>query len=365
MTSDERIEHMLDRHVEHRTMVLPELKLLFAPVPKSGWTSILRLLADLAGFPPDRFSASLKPEVASHMLVHDYRVWAEEKRRLCDLPAAVRDEALTAPDWLRFAVVRHPGAKLWSGWQSKILLREPVYLRFHEAKPWYPARPRDPDEILSDFRGFVTALEEGFETDTRMRDPHWGRQVDVIRRLPLNHIGHLERLQDTVDVIREHVRRFTDHAVIVAKENPAPLPYDPVVYDDASAATVRRLFAEDFSTFGYPPVEACGDPDALNAWRGTAATQVPRLREIVARHERLAAYDAAVRARERVGSKERAALRTRVERLERSQATERRRRKEAQRELDAVRASTSWRLTAPLRALQGKLARRPGQKRPG
>ena len=39
-------------HVERRTVVLPEQRILFLPMPKAGCTSVLWLLAELAGIPP-------------------------------------------------------------------------------------------------------------------------------------------------------------------------------------------------------------------------------------------------------------------------------------------------------------------------
>ena len=72
------------RHVEQRTVVLEELKILFLPVPKSACTTILWLLADLAGIPAERFEKSLQPEVSPALTVHDMSLW-ESHHRLSSL----------------------------------------------------------------------------------------------------------------------------------------------------------------------------------------------------------------------------------------------------------------------------------------
>lgn len=89
--------------------------------------------------------------------------------------------------------------------QSKIVLREPVYYGFHRDRLWYPRRPTDPDQVLSDFRAFVAGLAAGFEADSTMRDPHWGRQSEVVDELELTPVGRAEKLAATYDLLADHV----------------------------------------------------------------------------------------------------------------------------------------------------------------
>ena len=111
------------RHLERSTIVLPEYRVLFVPVPKSAWTSMLRLLLRPAGLTPESFVTSDKPEVTLAMAIHDSRVWRRAGRALMSVPADVRDRALTEDGWFRFSVVRDPATRLWSAWQSTLRLR--------------------------------------------------------------------------------------------------------------------------------------------------------------------------------------------------------------------------------------------------
>ena len=52
--------------------------------------------------------------------------------------------AAISPDdgWFVFAVVRHPTARLFSAWQSKLLLREPWWVEQLRGRGLVPADPR-------------------------------------------------------------------------------------------------------------------------------------------------------------------------------------------------------------------------------
>ena len=134
--------------------------MLFLPVPKAGCTSVLWLLAEMAGLDAEQFARSPLPEVSPALTVHDMNVWGAG-RRLGDFEGAERDRVLTEDGWLRFSLVRHPGTRLWSAWQSKLLLREPRFVEELGDAPWFPRVPDDPAHVVEDFRRFVAALPGG------------------------------------------------------------------------------------------------------------------------------------------------------------------------------------------------------------
>src|SRR5919202_4695974 len=139
------------RHVLQRTLVLPELRLLFLPVPKAACTRVLWLLAALAGLPAEAFARSLMPEPSSALTVHDMSVWGPG-RRLGDYSPEERERLLAEEGWLRFALVRDPASRLWSAWQSKLLLREPRFLELYGQEPWFPRLPERAGELVPAFR---------------------------------------------------------------------------------------------------------------------------------------------------------------------------------------------------------------------
>ena len=359
-------------HVEHRTVALGDAKVLFVPVPKTGWTSMLWVLAELAGIPREAFDESTKPEVSAAMAVHDEQVWFRHGRLLRSLDQAARQAALTDAGWFRFSVVRDPARRLWSAWQSKLLLREPVYYGFHHERAWYPQRPDDPQTVLNDFRAFVAALAAGFGTETRMRDPHWGRQSEVVNELALTHLGRSESLGDTWDRLAAHVAGAGRTLAPLPRENAMPLPYHPLVFDREAADTVQQLYAADFDNFGYEPPQVVAGAvydTAVRAWSERAVESFDQMNALIDRHQRIYALVTEFRSQQAATRQQMAGLEARVTSSE-AQA----RRAEAQlvalqHDNERLRAryrrltsSISWRLTAPLRRVR---AAQLGLARPG
>jgi hypothetical protein len=266
-------------HVETRTVVLPELKVLFVPIPKGGCTSILWLLSELAGVQPEIFLHSTLPEVSPSLTVHDMSLWPEGLR-LGDYDGDERKRVLEEDGWFRFAVVRHPGTRLWSAWQSKILLREPRFVATFGEEPWFPRLPEDPREVVEDFRGFVNALPGG-----DVEDVHWAVQRDLERHLPLNHVGRIEQLDETLVLLSEHLDREVGTAT--RRENRVALPLPSFAYDETARTILLDRYAEDFEHYGYEADGAPADAGAEKKWSAEVAPLLPVLRDTIQKHARI------------------------------------------------------------------------------
>jgi hypothetical protein len=267
------------QHVLNRTVVLPELRVLFVPVPKAGCTNVLWLLAELAAIPVETFAQSILPEVSPALTVHDMSIWGEEFR-LAEYDGVERDRILTEDGWLRFSTVRHPGTRLWSAWQSKLLLREPRFVETFGEEPWFPRVPERPSDLVEDFRRFVAALPTG-----QAEDVHWAVQHDLVTQLPLNHVGRVERLPETLALLREHVPADR-WATATERQNRAPIPMPPGVYDEAAAAVLADRYRADFDHFGYDGLSPDGGL-STSAWEKRVAALLPMIRDTIDRHARI------------------------------------------------------------------------------
>jgi hypothetical protein len=266
------------QHVLQRTVVLPELRVLFLPVPKAGCTSVLWLLAEMAGLGAEQFARSPLPEVTPALTVHDMNVWGAG-RRLGDYEGDERERVLHEDGWLRFSLVRHPGTRLWSAWQSKLLLREPRFVEALGDAPWFPRVPDDPAHVVEDFRRFVSALPSG-----NAEDVHWAVQRHLTGQLPLNHVGRVERLADTLAALRAHVGE-AHWPGGPGRENRSPLPLPAHAYDAPAAAILHDRHAPDLDAFGYDRLEpAPADPE----WDERVGPLLPLLRDTIAEHARIA-----------------------------------------------------------------------------
>ena len=267
-------------HIEERTIVLPEQRVLYMPVPKAGWTTVGWLLAEVAGLPADRFEHSTLPGVSTSLTIHDMQLWGEGYR-LGDYEGKDREHVLGDEGWFRFSVVRNPATRLWSGWQSKLLLREPRFLEMFGDEPWFPRVPETPEELVEDFRRFVVAVAQGAAIDV-----HWAVQSELIERLPLGHVGRLERLDDTLALLRAHVGGERWPAEM-RRENRTPVPLPPGAYDEEAAAALNEHYASDFELYGYEPVTPSSDDQAMRAWAERVGPVLPLLVDTIDKHARI------------------------------------------------------------------------------
>src|SRR5579875_127006 len=186
-------------HVVRRTVVLPEHRVLFLPTPKAACTSILWQLARLGGQPLERFEESGLSEVSPALTIHDMSRW-ESRFRFAKLSVDERKAILTDDSWFRFTVVRNPASRVWSAWQSKLLLREPRFYEQWKDREWFPRIPETPAQVVEDFRKFAAAL-----ADPEIEDVHWTLQASLLGDLPFTHIGRTEALPATLDALTAHL----------------------------------------------------------------------------------------------------------------------------------------------------------------
>jgi hypothetical protein len=263
---------LFEAHVQSHTVVLPEQRVLFLPMPKAACTSILWTLAGVAGLGPEHFENSTLPEPSAALTVHDMNAWAPE-HRLSENPPAL----LAQDGWLRFTVVRDPWRRLWSAWLSKLLLREPRFVRLYGPEPWFPRSPEHPDQLVEDFRAFVRAVGAG-----AAHDVHWSVQHELSSQLPLTHVGRTERLGATLALLHRHIGMTPPAAG--DRRNAGPLAVPPHAYDAGTAAIVRRHYAADFAAFAYDDAPPDGDADA---WTAHAGAVLPLLAATIDTHARL------------------------------------------------------------------------------
>ena len=268
------------RHVEQRTVVLPDLRVVYLPMPKAGCTTILWLLAELGGVPVHTFDRAAWPGVSPALLIHDTGLWGSG-RFLGDYEGEERERVLTEEGWFRFTVVRDPIPRLWSAWQSKLLLREPRFLATFGEEPWFPQLPLRPTDLIADFRKFVGAVAEGAAVDV-----HWAVQHDLADQLPLGHVGRLERVGETMELLRNHVRVDT-WPKERGRDNRTPLSLPPHAYDETAAALANEHYRADLENYGYEPARATEDGAAADDWERAVEPLLPVLRDTIDKHARI------------------------------------------------------------------------------
>jgi hypothetical protein len=268
-------------------------KAVYVSVPKAACTSLKWLVADLQGESEAHFARSLSREVSRTMCIHRREMW-QHTPMLNELSPDQLEEISAENGWFVYTVVRHPSARLFSGWQSKLLLREPRWVHDFGDAPWFPRTPSSTADVVEDFGAFVRELASRRDHPI-LRDRHFMPQVELIRadRVPYDRVYGTREIAQLLQDLEAHLRgQGWDGHLRLRRSNETPLaPVEPLFPPDVRAA-IERIYAKDFEAFGYDDVlPESLDPDG--AYPERAFAEIERLIE---RGERIG--DLALRAQE-------------------------------------------------------------------
>jgi hypothetical protein len=232
------------RRLNYGSFVSLEHKILYLETPKAACTTFKGLLRDLCGAPPIEYPVDAQRESRRDMFIHVRSNVPVPS--LLDLDEQTQRHVLTAPDFLRFAIVRNPYTRLVSAWRNKVMLCEPGYE--HIYRKLTGDMPSLGSKKILAFPQFLRFIEN--EPDLRSCNAHWRRQVELLLypAIPYTHIGKLEQLPMTLDLIERHLGA-TKPLRVGRSNSTGGGGRDPM--DAATAARIYALYAEDFEAFGY------------------------------------------------------------------------------------------------------------------
>lgn len=265
------------------SFVIDAYRLAYVTVPKAACTTLQWLVADLSG--EDLSGASALPHAAASrgQLVHQRRLW-QHTRGLDAVPADRRAAMTRRSGWFTFAVVRDPRARLWSAWQSKLLLRLPRYVAAYQDEPWFPRVPTETAHVVEDFATFVRAYEAG-AVGALMDDNHFRSQAEILAGVDVPELAiyDLSRLGDLMADIESHLATYGREMPDLARENTTPLPLTSAVLADGVQERIEHCYAADFERYGSLWPAGPRTRDAAT-WTRTAFDDVAMRIEM---HERL------------------------------------------------------------------------------
>ena len=280
----------LPRH-KTSTYVMPRWKAVYVSVNKAACTSLKWLVADLQDEDRERFYRSLSREVGRAMCIHRRSMFQHTP-----MLQQLDDERLAeiSPDngWFIFAVVRHPSARLFSGWQSKFLLREPRFMDEFGENDWIPQVPSTSREIVDEFRRFALAMvaDPGQRV---MRDRHFMPQRQMLSpyKTPYTRIYDTREIPQLLAELETHLRSqgWDGDKLELMQSNETPLLPVREMFTGEVEQAITALYDEDFKEFGYDAIV----PPKLHEgeYSAQAIAEVGRL---IDRHERIG--DLAMRA---------------------------------------------------------------------
>jgi hypothetical protein len=267
------------------TYVMPRYKAMYVSVNKAACTSLKWLVADVQEESPDRFARSLSRELTRTMTVHRRNLWRHTPRAkdLSDTEIAAIDPQ---DDWFVFAVVRHPTARLFSAWQSKLLLREGWWVEQFGHEPWFPRIPTSTEDVVEDFRRFVRAAQEDPEHKI-LRNRHFAPQpwMLALDRMEYTRIYPTSEIPQLLEDFERHLRAngWDGEPLKLRRANETPLPPIPSLFGPDVLATVQEMFADDFRVFGYDDPM----PGGLDASDTYSPAQIAEVERLIERAERI------------------------------------------------------------------------------
>jgi Sulfotransferase family len=257
-----------------------------AGVVSAAWKIVY--VADVQQETAEPLGITSSAAVTRSLLVHEPAFW-RRTALLHTLPAAEWSRICGDDDWLIFTITRDPVSRLWSAWQSKLLMREPRFVDAFGDSSWFPRIPRAPRDVVEDFRRFVEAL--GDDEALLRADRHWQPQVELLAldRVHFKHVGTTSAYARTLDVVQQHLagHGWQRGALASRRENATLIGVDALgAVDEDTRHTIESIYADDMRSLGYAGRPA-RERSARAVDEDAAQLLVAGVREVVARHERV------------------------------------------------------------------------------
>jgi hypothetical protein len=275
----------LPRYRHAATYVLPRWKLVYVSNPKAACTSIKWILADLQGADPQPFYDTLRWETSRDATIHRERDRWPGTPRLKSLSDDELADITPGNGWLVFTASRHPASRLWSGWQSKLLLREPSYSARFGQEPWFPAVPRTSEDVLDGWFRFVEHVRD--DPSIRiLNDVHFRPQAKqlAVGTMPYDRIYDTGEFRTLLSDLTEHLRPLGWTGELnVRRSNETPLTALTAAYPQWVLDAIQKVYGDDYTAFDYAPEM----PRGARADSSYSSDLIAAVDILIERHERI------------------------------------------------------------------------------
>jgi glycosyltransferase involved in cell wall biosynthesis len=223
-------------------------KLLYIATPKVACTSLKWWFASLEGYSLALTKVTDSSESDPDLIIHDsfYKI-APTVTGL--LPNALA-EPLISGSYFRFAVVRNPYKRIFSAWQSKILLREPLQAEPYLKEDFFWLPVNNEADLAHAFERFLEHLA-ACEAPNYL-DFHWTPQATLLRPDLIDY-SNLSRIEDIINLKLALAKHLGPDAPepFTSRRNEGLIPYLPEFITERAAELIKFLYAQDFQIFGY------------------------------------------------------------------------------------------------------------------
>ncbi|MDD4915440.1 MAG: sulfotransferase family protein [Methylococcales bacterium] len=235
-------------------------KIFYVATPKVACTSLKWWFADLTGYARAIRESTDSRESDPALVIHD--VFAKVAADVTGLMPDALLEPLGSDDYFRFAVVRNPYKRIFSAWQSKLLLREPLQIPPYVNTGFFNMPVKNATDLAAAFEAFLEYLLANEAPN--FQDMHWTPQADLLRPDLIGYslIAKLEETGVLSTALSERLGSgFTD-PFASKTSNESLIPYLPGYITPRSIELIATLYAKDFQAFGY----SLQPPDSKDAF---------------------------------------------------------------------------------------------------
>jgi hypothetical protein len=226
--------------------------MVYIPVTKAACSAQRWMVADLAGEDFERFYRASGAHQSRLMTIHSTRTAWEFVPNLKQVPPELLADISRDNGWFIFTTIRDPWTRLWSAWQSKLLVHHTPYVRDYGEEPWFPRIPTKPNDILDAWQVFVEAAP--WRNNALLKqDRHFRNQHASVRPKGINYtkIYGLQDMSTLVADIHKHLRGLgLDQELYLPRANENPVPMTAEALEHGVADRIRTLYKRDFAEWG-------------------------------------------------------------------------------------------------------------------
>ncbi len=236
--------------------------LFYTATPKAACTTFKWWFADLVEKADAVRTVGGSLESSPELIIHD-RFWRVAPD-LTHLDAIAIARVLQQSDTFSFCLVRNPFTRIFSAWQSKWLLQEPLQIGPYKNCEFLDLPVTSAAEVALAFEAF---LEHIFSSEfPRIADLHVLAQKDLLctDQMAYRMVGRMEAPEPMCHRLIEHLGAAYKNPFSFAKRNESLIPYDEALITARSEQLIRDMYAADFESFGYdrkkPPTQSALTP---------------------------------------------------------------------------------------------------------
>ncbi len=231
--------------------VLPDHKIVYISTTKVACSSLRWMIADLVGEDFSAFYRAPGDHQTRLMTIHTRRDSWQHSPQIKNYPPEARARISRDDGWFIFAVVRDPWTRLFSAWQSKMLVRHASYVEHYQQQPWFPRVPTTAEDVLADWRRFVRATP--WETNRQLsQDPHFMPQVESVHPDTVNYsrVYDLTAMDELTSDLHTHLKGVgRDQELYLPRANESPLRMTRECLDPGTVQVVSAAYKADFAAF--------------------------------------------------------------------------------------------------------------------